>query len=84
VRCDDKGPSRLLNRGCVSMKTAAEYRGMAQQCFKWARMTDTDEGRETYLQLARFWLDLASRLDDSPGSKQKGFRLWLARVRLQT
>ena len=58
---------------------------MAEQCFKWARTTYTDEGRETYLQLARFWLDLASKLDGPPGSKQKKrFRLWLARARLQT
>jgi hypothetical protein len=70
---------------CVSTKTAAEYRVMAEQCFKRARTTETDEARETYLQLAQFWLDLASKLDRPPGSKQKkGFRLWLARARLQT
>lgn len=59
---------------------------MAERCFKWARTAYTDEARETYLQLGRFWLDLASRLDDgSPGSKQKKrFRLWLGRARLQT
>jgi hypothetical protein len=71
--------------GCVSTTTAAEYRVMAERCFKRARTTETDEARETYLQLARFWLDLASRLDGPPGAKQKkGFRLWLARARLQT
>jgi hypothetical protein len=71
--------------GCVSVKTAAEYRVMAEQCFKRARTVYTEEARETYLQLARFWLDVASKLEGPPGSKPKsGFRLWLARARLQT
>jgi hypothetical protein len=55
---------------CVSMKTAAEYRLMADKCFKWARDTYTDEARETYLQLAQFWLDVGSKLDGPPGSQQ--------------
>jgi hypothetical protein len=54
----------------VSMKTAAEYRVMADKCFKWARNTYMDEARETYLQLAQFWLDVASKLDGPPGSQQ--------------
>jgi hypothetical protein len=53
----------------VSMKTAAEYRVMADKCFKWARNTYMDEARETYLQLAQFWLDVASKLDGPPGSR---------------
>ena len=66
---------------CGSFKTAAAYRVMAAQCFKRARTSDTDEARQTYLQLARFWLDVASKLDGPPGSKPKGgFRLWLARL----
>jgi hypothetical protein len=55
--------------GCVSMKTAAEYRVMADKCFKWAR-DYMDEARETYLQLAQFWLDVASKLDGPPGSQR--------------
>ena len=51
------------------MKTAAEYRLMADKCFKWARDTYMDEARETYLQLAQFWLDVASKLDGPPGNK---------------
>ena len=47
----------------VSMKTAAEYRVMAEKCFRWARNTYMDEMHETYLQLAQFWLDVASKLD---------------------
>jgi hypothetical protein len=44
-------------------RTAAEYRAMADKCFKWARNPYVDEARETYLQLAQFWLDVASKLD---------------------
>ena len=61
-----------MGGGCVSMKTAAEYRVMADKCFKWAHNTYMDEGRETYLQLAQFWLDVASKLDRPSGSKQTG------------
>ena len=45
------------------MKTAAEYRAMAEECIKWAGQAYTDEVRESYLQLARIWLDTASRLN---------------------
>jgi hypothetical protein len=65
--------------------TAAEYRVMAEECCKWARKTYPDEAREIYLELARFWLDIASRLDGPGGSKQKlDFKAGLARARLQT
>ena len=45
------------------MKTAAEYRAMAEECFKWARETRDDEVRVSYLQLGQVWLDAASKLD---------------------
>jgi hypothetical protein len=51
------------------MKTAAEYRVMAEKCFTWARNGYMDEVREMYLQLAQFWLDVASKLDGRPGWK---------------
>jgi len=51
------------------MKTAAEYRAMADECFKWARETQTDEVRASYRQLARIWLDTASKLDGLPPSR---------------
>ena len=51
------------------MKTAAEYRVMAEKCFKWARNTYMEQMRDTYLQLAQLWLDVASKLDGLPGSK---------------
>jgi hypothetical protein len=49
------------------MKTAAEHRVMAEKCFKWARNTYMDEVREMYLQLAQFWLDVASERDGPSG-----------------
>jgi hypothetical protein len=66
------------------MKTAADYRVMAEQCCKWAREAYPGEARKLYLELARFWLDVASRLDDPSESKQKRrFKAVLARARLQ-
>jgi hypothetical protein len=55
--------SSRLGIGGVSMKTAAHYRAMADECIKWAGEAYTAEVRESYLQLARIWLDTASRLN---------------------
>ena len=51
------------------MKTAAEYRAMADECFEWARDAKTDEVRASYLQLAQVWLDAASKLDGLPPTR---------------
>jgi len=51
------------------MKTAAEYRAMAEECFEWARDAKTDEVRASYLQLAQVWLDAASKLDGLPPTR---------------
>jgi len=34
------------------MKTAAEYRAMAEECFKWARDAKAKEARDSLRQLA--------------------------------
>jgi hypothetical protein len=47
------------------MKRAAEYRAMAEECFKWAREAKTKENRAELRQLAQIWLDTASKLDGS-------------------
>ena len=39
------------------MKTASEYRAMAEECFNWAREAHTKEVRESYMQLAQVWLN---------------------------
>ena len=51
------------------MKTAAEYRAMAEECFKWAREAQSGEVRVSLLQLAQVWLDLASKLDGLPPTR---------------
>ena len=51
------------------MKTAAEYRLMADECFEWARETQADEVRASYLQLAQVWLDTASKLERLPPTR---------------
>ena len=48
------------------MKTAAEYRAMAEECCKWAREAKAKEVRVSLLQLAQVWLDAASKLDGLP------------------
>ncbi len=64
------------------METATQYRVMAAQCFKSARITRIDEMREIYLQLGQFWLDVASNLDCPPISKvspRGDFTIWKQR-----
>ena len=48
------------------MKTAAEYRAMAEECFKWAREAKVEEVRMPVLELGQIWLDAASKLDGQP------------------
>jgi hypothetical protein len=45
------------------MKTAAEYRAMADECFRWAREAKADAASVSLKQLAQVWLDAASKLD---------------------
>jgi hypothetical protein len=52
------------------MKTAAHYRALAEECIKWAGEAYTAEVRESYLALARIWLDSASRLNGLSPSEQ--------------
>ena len=51
------------------MKTAAEYREMAEECFKWAGEARTNAVRESYLQLAQVWLNTASNIDGLPPTR---------------
>jgi len=45
------------------VKTAAEYRAMAEECLEWARQTVDDDVRAGYLGLGQIWLDAAHKLD---------------------
>jgi hypothetical protein len=51
------------------MKTAAEYRSMAEECFRWAREAKAKEVRVSLMQLAQVWLDAASKLDGLPPTR---------------
>ena len=48
------------------MKTAAEYRDLAEECLQWARETHDRAVRAGYLGLAQVWLDAAAKLDGLP------------------
>ena len=48
------------------MKTASEYRAMAEECFKWAREAKANAVSVSLKQLAQVWLDAASKLDGLP------------------
>ena len=56
------------------MKTAAEYRAMAEECFKWALEAKANEVRVSLLQLAQVWLDAASKLDGLPSTTRSAKR----------
>ncbi len=48
------------------MKTADEYRAMAEECFGWAREAKIKEVRMSYLKMAQVWFDAASKLVGLP------------------
>jgi hypothetical protein len=50
------------------LKTAKEYRAMAEECLKWAREAHNDAVRANLSQLAQIWLDTASKLDGLPAT----------------
>ena len=45
------------------MKTASDYRAMAEECFRWAHEANREEVRESYMQLAQVWLNAASLVE---------------------
>ena len=56
----------ILLEKALPMKTATEYRAMAEECYKWAREAQANEARVSLKQLAQVWLDAASKLDGLP------------------
>jgi hypothetical protein len=50
------------------VKTAKDYRAMAEECVKWAGEARDDDVGAPLLQLAQAWLDTASKLDGLPAS----------------
>ena len=50
-----------------TMSTPDDYRAMAEECFRRAHESQTDSERDGYLELARTWLEAASKVDCGPG-----------------
>src|SRR5262249_36200039 len=48
------------------MSTSDDYQGMAEECFRRAQESQTDSERHGYLELARTWLEAASKMDCGP------------------
>jgi len=53
------------------VKTAAEYRAMAEECFQWAREAKAKEVAVSLRQLAQVWLDAASKIDGLPPTRRR-------------
>jgi hypothetical protein len=53
----------------IPVKTAAEYRAMAEECFRWAREAKANAVRGPLQRLAQAWLDAASKLDGLPATR---------------
>jgi hypothetical protein len=49
------------------MIRSQEYRGMAEECFGWAREAHTEEVRLCYVNLAQTWLEAAAWIEDAYG-----------------
>jgi hypothetical protein len=51
------------------MNTAAEYRAMAEECFKWAREAKSERSARVLAATGPAWLDAASELDGLPATR---------------
>jgi hypothetical protein len=62
--------------GTCVVSSAKELRANADECLDWARTARTDRERQIFLQMARAWLEAASRregasrLAQAPGDDQ--------------
>jgi hypothetical protein len=54
------------------MTTADEFREYAKECLRWADEAETDEQRQSFLDMARDWTLAAMRLDGMLGQKDSG------------
>ena len=55
------------------MTTADEFRQYAQECPQWAKEADTDDQRQSFLDMARGWTLAALRLESVliPGQSEQ-------------
>ena len=57
----------LMVKWGSTMSTPDDYHAMAEECFRRAQESQTDSERHGYLELARTWLEAASKMDYGPG-----------------
>jgi hypothetical protein len=59
----DSHQRRGERAGARAMTTAAEYRGFAVDCFRWAEQASNASQRETLTDIARLWKNIAVKMD---------------------
>jgi hypothetical protein len=69
------GFARVTKR-TLPMSTSDDYHAMADECFKRAKEAQTERDRKDYLELAKTWLESASRLDCNPAFPVPPSRRW--------
>jgi hypothetical protein len=52
------------------MTTADEYRDYAKECLRWADEAETDEQRQSFVDMARDWTLAALRLEGLFGTSK--------------
>jgi hypothetical protein len=52
------------------MTTADEYRDYAKECLQWAEEAETDDERQSFLDMARDWTLAALRLEGIFGTSK--------------
>jgi hypothetical protein len=52
------------------MTTADEYRDYAKECLQWADEAETDDQRQSFLDMARDWTLAALRLEGAFGTSK--------------
>jgi hypothetical protein len=48
------------------MESAEQFREYAEECLSWAKTARSDRERETFLQMARTWMEAAMLAADGP------------------
>jgi len=61
--------NKLMNTSekFLKLPNADDYQAMAEECFRRAQEAQTDSERHGYLELARTWLEAATKVDCGPG-----------------
>jgi hypothetical protein len=66
------------------MTTADEFREYAKECLQWADEAETDDQRQSFLDMARDWTLAAMRLDGRLGQKDSDQPFEHLRQKIQT